>query len=82
MLEDIEYLSLYGSEPGAIEAVYAIFANVIELDENGKVLNFTYAQRRATDYLKSYCIKEFEASPPFEQWEIELYSPPRLEDSE
>jgi len=43
MLEGIDYLSLYGKEPSAIEQVYAIFANVLELDENGQVLNATYA---------------------------------------
>lgn len=33
MLEGIDYLPLYGNEPSAIEQVYAIFANVVELDE-------------------------------------------------
>ena len=55
MLKDIEYLELYGEEPSAIEMVFAIFVNVIELDENGLVLNYSYAQKRATDYLRSYC---------------------------
>jgi hypothetical protein len=76
MLEDIEYLKCYGAEPGAIEMVYAIFANVIELDEDGKVLNYVYAQKRATDYLKSYCDSSYKVSPPYEDWEIELYSQP------
>ena len=60
MLDGVDYLDLYGNEPSAIEMAFAIFANVIELDENGRVLNFTYAQRRATDYLRSYCVPEFE----------------------
>ena len=80
MLKDVEYLDLYGEEPSAIEMVFAIFANVLELDENGKVLNFTYAQQRATDYLRSYCDPEFDISPPYEDWEITLYSPPPLKD--
>jgi hypothetical protein len=78
MIEDIEYLTLYGEEPSAIEMVFAIFANVLELDEDGKVLNFTYAQRRATDYLRSYCIPGFEVVPPYEEWETELYGPPDI----
>jgi len=49
-LEGIDYLSLYGKEPSAIEQVFAIYANVIELDENGSVLNAKYAEKRATDY--------------------------------
>ena len=34
-LDGIDYISLYGNEPSAIEMVYAIFANVLEFDENG-----------------------------------------------
>lgn len=79
MIEDIDYISLYGSDPSAIEMVYAIFANVIEMDEDGKVLNFTYAQKRATDYLRSYCTR-CEVDPPYEDWEIDLYLPPSLKD--
>jgi hypothetical protein len=51
MLEGVDYLSLYGSEPSAIEQVYAIFGNVLELDERGQVSNAQFAQNRATDYL-------------------------------
>lgn len=80
MLEDVKYLELYGEDPGAIEMAYAIFANVLEMDDEGEVLNFTHAQRRATDYIKSYCDPSFEVSPPFEAWEQELYGPPDLQD--
>jgi hypothetical protein len=80
MLEDVEYLNLYGEDPSAIEMAYAIFANVLEMDDEGQVLNFTYAQKRATDYIKSYCVPSFEVSPPYEVWEQELYGPPDLQD--
>ncbi len=80
MLDDVEYLNLYGEEPSAIEMVFAIFANVLELDENGKVLNFTHAQRRATDCLRSYCTPGFKVDPPYEVWETELHGPPPLKD--
>jgi len=73
MLEGIDYLSLYGSEPNAIEKVFAIFANVIELDEQGKVVNYEYAQKRATDYLRAYCDFSFNVNPPYEDWEVALY---------
>ena len=72
MLEGVDYLSLYGEEPSAIEMVYAIFANVLELDETGNVLNAQYAQKRATDYLRSYCDSSFKVDPPYEDWETEL----------
>ncbi len=54
-LKGVDYLSLYGEEPSAIEQAYAIFVNVLELDEHGVVLNAQYAQQRATDYLRAYC---------------------------
>lgn len=79
-LEGVDYLSLYGNEPSAIEQVYAIFANVLELDENGKVLNAHYAQKRATDYLRSYCDPSFKVDPPYEDWEIDLHAPPPFKD--
>ena len=80
MLEGVDYLTFYGEQPSEIEMVFAIFANVIELDENGDVLNFTHAQRRATDYLKAYRDPNYEVEPPFEDWETALYSPPPLKD--
>jgi len=72
-LEGIEYLSLYGEEPGAIEQVFAIYANVIELDERGRILNRQYAEKRATDYLRSYCDPGFTVDPPYEDWETALH---------
>ena len=72
-LKGVDYLSLYGKEPSAIEQVFAIFANVIELDENGQVINAKYAEKRATDYLKQYCDPSFKVDPDYENWEIELH---------
>jgi hypothetical protein len=76
-LEGVDYLRLYGNEPSAIEQVFAIFANVLELDENtGQVLNAHYAQKRATDYLRAYCDPSFVVEPPYQDWETELHNPP------
>jgi len=79
-LEGVDYLPLYGREPSAIEMVYAIFANVLELDENGRVLNAHYAQKRATDYLRAYCDRSFKVEPPYEEWETALHEPPPRHD--
>jgi hypothetical protein len=81
MLEGVEYLDLYGEEPSAIEQVFAIYANVLEMDKNGQVLNAKHAEKRATDYLRFYCDPNYEVSPPFEDWEIELHAPPSMEGS-
>lgn len=80
LLKDVEYLNVFGNEPSAIEKAFAIFANVIELDNNGNVLNAKYAEKRATDFIRSYCNPEFKVKPPYEDWEIELHFPPPLKD--
>ena len=80
-LEGIDYLPLYGNEPSAIEQVFAIYANVIELGEDGQVLNAKYAEKRATDYLRAYCDPSFEVTPSFKDWEVALHAPPPLNDS-
>ncbi len=81
-LEGIDYLSLYGEEPSAIEMVFAIYVNVLELDEDGTVLNAKYAEKRATDSLRAYCDAEFVVSPPYAEWETTLHDPPPLKDVE
>jgi len=76
-LQDTDYLKLYGEEPSSIEMAYAIFTNVLEMDNQGNVLNFDFADKRATDYLRAYLIPEFNVEPPFEDWETTLYRIPR-----
>jgi len=73
MLEGVPYLEFYGKEPSAIEQAYAIFVNVLEIDEKGKVTNRKHAEKRATDYLRSYCDPGFRVEPPFEDWEVALH---------
>jgi hypothetical protein len=73
LLEGVDYIKLYGKDPSAIEQAFAIFANVIEMDETGKVLNAQYAEKRATDYIRSFCDPKYKVVPPFEDWEISLY---------
>jgi hypothetical protein len=73
MLEGVEYLDLFGSEPSAIEQTYAIFANVLEFDTMGEVTNLKYAEKRAMDYLRSYCDPAFRVDPPLAEWETALH---------
>jgi hypothetical protein len=67
-LEGVDYLSLYGKEPSAIEQVFAIYANVIEVDTRGTVVNGKYAEKRSTDYLRAYFDPEFVVEPPYQEW--------------
>ena len=74
LLEGIDYFSEFKESPSLLETVYAIFMNNLELDENGEVLNAKYAEHRAAQYIKQWCVKEYVAEPTFEgSEEIELY---------
>jgi hypothetical protein len=79
-LQGVDYLKLFGEEPSAIEQVFAIYVNVLELDKNGVVLNAKYAEKRAVDYIRSYCDSNFKVDPPYQDWEIELHDAPPLKD--
>jgi len=78
-LQGVDYLGVYGAEPSAIEQVFAIYANVVRVDEAGTVLNGEYAERRATDWLRFYLRNQwnpaFAVDPPYEDWETQLYDP-------
>lgn len=66
LLEDIEYFKEFEESPSLMEAVYAVFVNNLELDDAGEVLNETYAQHRAAQYLRQYCVKDYKPEPSFD----------------
>ena len=61
------------SEASSLEQVFAIWANVIEIDEAGVVRNAGGAARRAAQYIRSYVDRSFIVEPPFEDWELALH---------
>jgi len=73
ILEGIDYFDEFKESPSLLETVYAIFINNLELDENGNVLNEKYAEKRAAQYIKQYCVEDYKAEPEFSFNEIELY---------
>ena len=75
LLEDIDYrpaLMQYGS---ALEMVFTIFTNVLEIDEDGQVTNDGLAQERAAQWIRRYRDPSYQVEPPFEPWETELADP-------
>jgi hypothetical protein len=56
-------------KPSAFEQVYAIFANVIEVDESGWVTNAKDAEK--SSILQYVAGRQVE--PPFEGWEVALH---------
>jgi hypothetical protein len=80
LLDKVDYSCIF-REPSALEQVYAIFANVIELDEKGLVINAKRAERRAAQYILEYVTRQ-PAQPPFDDWEVCLHERPPLHDPE
>jgi hypothetical protein len=75
LLEGIDYACIF-REPSALEAVMAIYANVLRIDESGQVLNARAAERRAAQWIRSYVDSRYVVDPPFEDWEGALHAPP------
>ncbi|MGB2901794.1 MAG: hypothetical protein WBB89_21235 [Candidatus Acidiferrum sp.] len=71
VLRGIDYSPIF-SEASALEQTVAIFVNVLDLDEAGKILNASAAHRRAAQYIRSYIDPAYEVDPPFDDWELEL----------
>ena len=65
-------ICIFGDEPSAMEAAFAIFLNVLELAAQGRVTNAKHAEHRAAQFLRRYCDGTYEVEPPFEDWEVEL----------
>ena len=73
ILENVDYRSVFIDEPSLLEQAYAIFANNIEMDADGMVLNEKYAEKRAAQYIRQYCDNSYVDYEPFEDWEVALH---------
>jgi hypothetical protein len=73
ILEGIDYRQDLQKEASLVEQVYAIYANNIQLDESGTVVNQQQAMRRAAQYIRSVCDATYEVEPALEEWEMELH---------
>jgi hypothetical protein len=60
-------------EPSMLEAVFAVFANTLEMDETGKVINEHHIHRRVSQFIRSEFDRDYVVEPPFEPWETELH---------
>jgi len=73
ILEGIDYRPVLMTEPSAMQLLYAIFVNVLEVDDDGNVLNEKYAEQRAAQWLRSYIDRDYKMELPLEPWEDTLY---------
>jgi hypothetical protein len=74
LLDGVGYSCIF-SEPSALEQAYAIFINVLEIDDEGMVLNAKYAEKRAAQSILQYVTGK-SVEPPLEDWETCLHDPP------
>jgi len=72
LLDGIDYSCIF-DEPSALEQTYAIFANVLELDPDGNVINAKHAEHRAAQFIRRYVEPAYRVDPPFEDWEVALH---------
>jgi hypothetical protein len=75
LLEDVDYRPALMQFGSALEMVFTIFTNVLEVDEEGKVTNAGLATERAAQWIRRYCDPSYQVEPPFEPWETELAGP-------
>jgi hypothetical protein len=74
LLDGIDYWDDLRDSPSQMEIVFAIFGNVLELDDAGEPVNERHAERRAALWLHRYCTGRLpEGEPPLEGWEVELH---------
>ena len=73
MLDGIDYWPELRESPSQMETCFAIFANVLELDDQDQPVNEKYAEARAAAWLFHYCTGGWPVGhAPLEPWECEL----------
>ena len=74
LLDGIDYWDELRDSPSQMEICFAIFANVLELDDRGEPTNEKYAERRAATWIYRYRTGELPpGEPALEPWECSLY---------
>lgn len=75
LLDGIDYRPSLFESGSSLEQVFAIYSNVLEVGEDGEVLNDGNAQYRAAQWIRHTCDPTYRVEPPFQDWEIELHGP-------
>ncbi|MEU9689425.1 DUF7677 family protein [Amycolatopsis japonica] len=75
LLDGFDYRPALFQFGSSLEQVFAIYGNVLEVDEEGNVLNEGDAQYRAAQWIRRLCDPAYEVEPPFQPWETELHGP-------
>ena len=68
-----DYVSGLFNCGSTLEAIFAVFSNVLLIDEHGNPTNKERAYFRAAQCTKQWCVPGYEVEPQFEGWETELH---------
>lgn len=71
LLDGIDYRENLMRDGSALEMVFAIYTNILEIDDAGEVVDGR-AQDRVGQFIRHYCDPSYVVDPPFEPWETEL----------
>ena len=69
---ELNYSAVF-QESSALEQVFVIWSNVLDMDDIGRPTNAQAASRRAAQYIRSYIDPSYDVTPPFEDWELTLH---------
>jgi hypothetical protein len=73
LLADIDYVPGLFNCGSTLEAIYAVFSNVLTIDERGNPTNQERAYFRAAQCVKQWCVPGYRVEPQFAGWETELH---------
>ena len=72
LLHGIDYRADFQRNSNELQLVFAVFTNVLEVDDGGRVTNADDAKRRAAAVVRRYHQPSFVVDPPLADWEIAL----------
>ena len=74
LVDDLGYWADMSESPSLMEGAFAVFANVLRLDEAGNPVNVQDAERRAAMFIRQWSSSNrLPAEPPLQHWEVALH---------
>jgi len=72
LLGEAYFSSMVEQGSNFLESVFAVWGNVIRLNEQGETINTQQLELRVAQWIKSYLDESYQPYPVFEAWEYEL----------
>jgi hypothetical protein len=69
VLGSLDYVALSWN----YESIFAVFSNVLKIDQNGKPVNLDESRHRTAQYIRMEIDRDYSVTPPFQPWETTLH---------